>query len=109
MTRSAVHFDPVSNHPNRSQANRGVASNPKPAEILRAREDAGLTQQQAADLLFSSWRTWQHWESDGPENRRMPPAAWELFNAKVRARKMLEKGEITEVQLRRLGLYLPPE
>lgn len=106
MTRSAVHFQAVSNHPNRSQANRGVAGNPKPAEILRAREDAGLTQQQAADLLFSSWRTWQNWEAG---ERRMPPSAWELFNAKINARKMIEKGEITEATLRRLGLYLPPE
>lgn len=98
----------MSNHPNRSQANRGAASNPKPAEILRAREAAGLTQQQAADLLYSSWRTWQHWESDGPENRRMPPAAWELFNAKVRARKMLAAGEISPALLKQLGMHLPP-
>jgi DNA-binding transcriptional regulator YiaG len=96
----------VSNHPNRSQANRAVAGNPKPAEILRAREDAGLTQQQAADLLFSSWRTWQNWEAG---ERRMPPSAWELFNAKINASKMIEKGEITEALLRRLGIYLPPE
>ena len=102
MTRGILAL--LGNHPNRSQANRRVDANPTPAEILRAREDAGLTQQQAADLLFSSWRTWQNWEAG---ERRMPPAAWELFNAKLRARKMLDAGEISAALLRRLGLHLP--
>lgn len=109
MTRPAVEFQTVGNHPNRSQTNRGVASNPKPAEIVRAREAAGLTQQEAAALLYATWRTWQNWESNGPENRRMPPAAWELFNAKVRARKMLAEGDISPALLRELGIYLPPD
>ena len=99
----------VANHPNRSQANRSIAGNPKPAEILRAREGAGLTQQQAAELLHTSWRTWQNWEADGPENRRMPPAAWELFNIKLAARKLVDAGELTPAQLRRLGVHLPLE
>ena len=95
----------MGNHPNRSKTNRQVDANPTPSEILRAREDAGLTQQQAADLLFSSWRTWQDWERG---ERRMNPASWELFNTKLRARKLLAAGEISPALLRRLGVYLPP-
>src|SRR6185369_14860472 len=34
----------VSNHPNRSKQNIRIGANPSPAEIARAREDAGLTQ-----------------------------------------------------------------
>lgn len=98
-------LSPMSNHPNRSQANRSIAGNPKPSEILRAREAAGLTQQQAADLLFSSWRTWQDWEAG---ERRMHPSSWELFLAKCNARRMLKSGDLTAPQLRRLGLHLPP-
>lgn len=102
MTRAII--PAVANHPNRSQANRSAAGNPKPAEILRAREDAGLTQQQAADLLFSSWRTWQDWEAG---ERRMPPSAWELFRVKCNARRMLEQRTIAKLDLERLGLHLP--
>lgn len=95
----------MGNHPNRSKTNRQVDANPTPSEILRAREDAGLTQQQAADLLFSSWRTWQDWERG---ERRMHPASWEAFNIKLRARKLLAAGEISPALLRKLGVYLPP-
>ncbi|HZF19526.1 MAG TPA: hypothetical protein VE008_07445 [Burkholderiales bacterium] len=99
----------VSNHPNRSKTNRGAGSNPKPAEILRAREAAGLTQDQAGALLYSGWRTWHNWENEGgPESRRMRPSDWELFNVKVRARKLLAEGEISAETLKTLGLYLPP-
>lgn len=106
MTRSAVHLEPVSNHPNRSKTNRGAGSNPTPAEIMRLREDAGMTQDQIGALLYSGRRTWQDWEAG---ERRMHPASWELVTVKLNARKMLEKDEITEAMLRRLGVYLPLE
>lgn len=105
MTRSAIYLPAVSNHPNRSKANRSAGSNPTPAEILRAREDTGMTQDQAGALLYSGRRTWQDWEAGA---RRMHPSSWELFTVKINARKLLEKGEITEALLRRLGIYLPP-
>ena len=95
----------VANHPNRSKQNRGVGSNPTPAEILRTREAAGLTQSEAGALLFTGWRTWQNWESG--ENR-MPPAAWELFNIKVRVRDLIGRGEFEPDLLRTIGIYLPP-
>lgn len=70
----------VTNHPNRSQQNRTLRMNPTPAEVRAARESVGLTQQQAAELIYTTWRTWQNWESTDPaEQRRMPAAAFEYF------------------------------
>lgn len=62
------------NHPNRGR--RSVGANPSPAEILAARTAAGLTQKEAAALIFCSWRTWQDWELGA---RRMHPAFWLLW------------------------------
>ena len=95
----------MSNHPNRSQTNRNVGGNPKPAEILQAREAEGLTQDQAGTLLYSGRRTWQDWEAG---ERRMHPASLELFTVKCNARRLLKVGEISPALLRKLGLYLPP-
>ena len=53
---------------------------PTPEQIKTARTDAGLTQTQAATLIYSELRTWQHWEKG---DRRMHPAFWELFNIKT--------------------------
>lgn len=64
------------NHPNRSKANRSIASNPTPTEVLRAREVAGLTQAEAGKLIFSSERAVQDWETGA---RRMHPATWLAF------------------------------
>ncbi len=71
----------MSNHPNRS---RGVSSarNPVPEEIKAARETAGLTQTEAAALLYKTARVWQMWEAG---DRRMDPAFWELFRIKLAA------------------------
>lgn len=68
----------VTNHPNRSRAS--PARNPSPAEVREAREGAGLTQTQAAELVHVSLRNWQQWE--GAE-RKMHPAFWELFRLKL--------------------------
>jgi DNA-binding XRE family transcriptional regulator len=70
----------VSNHPNRGIKHGG--RNPSPQEVRAAREAAGLTQEAAAALLWSSKRNWQQWEYDGPdpaEARRMHPALFTLF------------------------------
>jgi DNA-binding transcriptional regulator YiaG len=61
----------MSNHPNRSKSS--LARNPTPAEVCAARAAAGLTQKEAAALIFCSWRTWQDWEAGV---RRMHPAFW---------------------------------
>ena len=62
------------NHPNRSR--HSVGRNPSPAEIVAARHAAGLTQAEAAALIFCSWRTWQDWDLGA---RRMHPAFWLLW------------------------------
>lgn len=66
------------NHPNRSP--QGLSSNPSPADILAAREAAGLTQTAAAELVYAGLRGWQEWEAG---TRRMHPGLWELFVIKA--------------------------
>lgn len=70
------------NHPNRGP--KGPASNPSPEEVRAAREDAGLTQAQAAALVHATLRNWQQWEdtTGGTNARRMHPGLWELFRIK---------------------------
>ena len=60
---------------------------PAPAEIRSARERAGLTQTQAAQLVHGTLRAWQGWEApEGePSARRMHPGLWELFLLKSKA------------------------
>ena len=66
------------NHPNR--APKGLRANPTPAEVLAAREAAGLSQTAAAVLVYSALRSWQQWEAG---DRRMHPGLWELFRIKA--------------------------
>lgn len=56
---------------------------PAPAEIKAARVAAGLTQTQAAALVHAGLKTWQNWESETGEARRIPLASWELFLIKT--------------------------
>ena len=58
--------------------------NPTPSEIRQAREAAGLTKTQAADLLHSSLRAWQMWEAG---DRAMHAAFWELFRLKSKRKR----------------------
>lgn len=69
---------------------------PTPRQIRAAREEAGLTQSEAAELVGAGKpgskrreRTWQHWEADpsSAEAREIPLAAWELFLLKTEARR----------------------
>lgn len=55
--------------------------NPTPAQIRSARIAAGLTQTQAAALIYSSLRSWQQWEAG---DRRMHPGLFELFKIKCK-------------------------
>lgn len=55
---------------------------PKPDEIRSARESAGLSQSAAAELIYSTLRTWQDWEAG---IARMHPGLWELFRIKTTA------------------------
>jgi len=53
---------------------------PTPEQIKQARTDAGLTQTQAAALLYKTCRAWQKWESG---EAKMDKVFFELFNIKV--------------------------
>ncbi len=99
------------NHPNRAKTNRAAAANPTAAEVKRAREDANLTLEGAAEFVHATWHTWWKWEQPpGDANhRRMHPSTWELFNLKLRVRQMIEKGELTPAAARRMGIHLPAE
>lgn len=55
-------------------------NSPTPEQIKQSRMDAGLTQTQAANLIYSKLRSWQHWE-DG--DRKMHPGLYELFMIKI--------------------------
>jgi putative transcriptional regulator len=63
----------------------GLKSSPPPAQIKEAREQAGLTQTQAANLIYKGLRTWQGWETPVGKkgHRKMDAAFWELFNIKI--------------------------
>ena len=70
------------NHPNRGA--KVPSANPAPAEVRAAREEAGLTQTQAAALVHATARNWQQWEQEAGSNvRRMHPGLWELFRIKT--------------------------
>lgn len=58
----------------------GVSGRAGPSQIKRLRELAGITQTQAAGLLYTSLRSYQQWEAG---DRGMHPAFWELFRLKV--------------------------
>lgn len=58
-----------------------LESNPTPEQIKQARKDAGLTQTQAADLIYKSCRAWQQYEKG---DREMDKALIELFTLKTK-------------------------
>lgn len=53
---------------------------PTPEQVKDARQRAGLTQTQAAELVYSKLRSWQQWEAG---DRAMHPGLWELFRIKT--------------------------
>lgn len=63
-----------------NQAMTAPAS-PTAQQIIAARAAAGITQTEAAELIYASLRTWQNWEAPaGNGNARdMPPALFEYF------------------------------
>ena len=74
----------MTNHPNRSRA-ANPAKNPNPDDIVKIRNNAQLTQKQAADIVFSGLRTWQQWEAG---DRRMHPALFDYFLLKTGQKKL---------------------
>ena len=59
-----------------------VGADVKPVAISAARAAAGLTQTQAAALIYCTLRGWQDWEAG---KRAMHPAFFELFLLKLKA------------------------
>ena len=53
---------------------------PSKEQIVEARQKSGLSQEAAADLIYSKRRTWQDWEA-GIAN--MHPGLFELFLLKT--------------------------
>lgn len=45
-------------------------------ELIKAREAAGLTVKQAAELSGTPYRTWNSWERTGENGRRPPGIAF---------------------------------
>jgi len=54
---------------------------PTPQQIKSVRLSVGLTQTQAADLVYAGLRTWQQWEKG---DRGMHKAFWALFNVRIK-------------------------
>jgi DNA-binding transcriptional regulator YiaG len=57
---------------------------PSKDDISIIRKASGLTQLEAANLIYKNLRTWQQWEAG---DRAMDPAFWELFCIKIKQRQ----------------------
>lgn len=58
--------------------------------VKQTRLAFGLTQTQAAELVYASLSAWQRWEQG---SRGISPALWELFLLKIIERFTLEHGD----------------
>ena len=58
---------------------------PTPAEVIAARKQAGLTQEQSAALIYKDVSAGRRWETDKSKSsaRDMDPALFELFMIKT--------------------------
>lgn len=65
----------MTNHPKRIVPKHRCSS-PTPAQVMRARVRAKLTQEDAAAMVCAAPRSWQQWEAG---DRRMLPGIWHLF------------------------------
>lgn len=63
-------------------------ASPSPEQIKAARAAAGLTQTQAAAMIYCTLRGWQDWEGG---KRAMHPAFFELFLHKTKQLRRLTK------------------
>lgn len=53
-----------------------MRESPPPQDIKSKRQEFGLTQTKAAELVHTTCRVWQQWEAG---DRKMHPAFFELF------------------------------
>lgn len=69
------------------------------AEVIKnIRDEAGLTQKQASELLYVDIRTWQKWEYG---ERTMSPANFELFLRKALSPRARARWEHSQMELSR--------
>jgi DNA-binding transcriptional regulator YiaG len=70
-------------HANRSRRTRATNlwANPTPDMIKDARERLGLTETEAAAVVFRNAASWRAWEAG---ERRMGPGDWVLFRVRTR-------------------------
>ena len=66
---------------------------PDPEDVRAARNSAGLTQEQAAQVIGATRRAWQEWEAG---RRNMPGAKWELFQIKTRGERSMYRCELID-------------
>lgn len=73
----------MSNHPNRSRREHASRFdiNPTPEMLRAARQQLGLTEAEAAAVVYRRAQAWQDWESG---TRRMGPGDWTLFRVRTR-------------------------
>jgi len=69
---------------------------PHPESVRAARRAAGMTQAEAAELVYRTERNWQQWEGG---ERAMDPALWELFILKVN--KLYRAGKLKAARQRK--------
>ena len=60
---------------------------PSPEQIIKARERAKMTQEEAAALIYKKWRAWDRYEKG---QRQMDPAYWELWQIKAKIAQLEE-------------------
>lgn len=70
-------------------------ASPKGAEIRELRETFGISQTEAAEMVYSTLRSWQNWEAD---EVCMHPAIWAWFKHSVRSAGAATRPEGTQRQ-----------
>jgi hypothetical protein len=61
---------------------------PSQEKIQEGRSASALSQTAAAELIYSTKRTWQDWEAG---KAKMPPGLWELFMLKTGQQVVVSK------------------
>lgn len=69
----------MTTRPNRNRR-ANPAAHPTPEEIRAARKQRGLTQREAAALIYATQSAWEDWEQG---RRRMHRGLFELFRIKT--------------------------
>ena len=71
-------------------------SKPTPEQVKQARTTAGLTQKQAAEVIYKKILAWQRYESG---DREMDVALYELFMLKTGQKELELQTSLTSVSI----------